>query len=67
MSASELCVIKTNLKLNLVEKFNRMTTLPEEIILWYLPTASGFRSVILCASGTMIRAKGRYHLKNQKS
>ena len=41
-----------------------MTTLPEEIILWYLPTASGFRSVILCASGTMIRAKGRYHLKN---
>ena len=39
-----------------------MVTLSETIILWYLPTAAGFQSKILCPNFMIAHAKGRYHL-----
>lgn len=36
-----------------------MVTLSEKIIWWYLPTALGFRSVMLCSNLMIVRAKGR--------
>ena len=36
--------------------------LSENIILWYLPTASRFRYVMLCPNLITLRSKGRYHL-----
>ena len=43
-----------------------MAALPKKIILWYLPTASGFRSVMLCPSLMTVRAERRYHLLKEQ-
>ena len=39
-----------------------MFTLSEKIILWYLPTTSGFKSVMQYPNLKMRGANGRYHL-----
>ena len=39
-----------------------MFTLSEKIILWYLRTTSGFKSVMLCPNLKTAGANGRYHL-----
>ena len=39
-----------------------MVTFSEKIILWYLPTALGFQSLMLCSNSMMMQAKRSYHL-----
>ena len=41
---------------------NTLVTLTEKIILWYLPSASRFRSVMLCSNLLTVYGKGKYNL-----
>ena len=41
---------------------NTLVTLTEKIILWYLPTASRFRFVMLCSNLLTVYGKGKYNL-----
>lgn len=55
-----ICVIEIDSKSKKKLKSSiRMVTLSEKIIWWYLPTALGFRSVMLCSNLMIVRAKGR--------